>query len=71
MSSARKYLQAIESTGIRARITRAERMDIGEICRIYSKPVKDMTDPEHTVIDFFLRYHPDPFSAISEHLEKP
>lgn len=60
----------LESTGIQARIKRAERMDLDYICKIYEKRVKDMKPGEADILEFFFRYHPDAFTAIDQHLKE-
>ena len=57
-----------ESNGIAARIRAAERMNMDNICKIWGKKIADMTDSEVAVIDFFVRYHPDPYTAIDSHV---
>jgi hypothetical protein len=59
-------MEHIESTGIQARRKRAERMNMDYIIQTYNKKVKDMTAGEAEILEFFFRYHPDPFNAISE-----
>lgn len=57
-----------DSNGIAARIRRAERMNMDMIVEIWDTTrVADMTDAQVTIIEFFLRYHPDPYGAIESH----
>lgn len=64
------YADTLESTGIQARIRRAERMNLDYICKIYEKPVADMDPGESAILEFFFRYHPDSFKAIDDHLKE-
>lgn len=38
-----------------------------EVVRIYRKRVGEMTDGEASVMQYFLRNHPDPYAAIDEY----